>query len=184
MRKLTAFNFISLNGMYKGADDDISWHRHGEEEGEYSAQSLKADNILLFGRTTYEMMASWWPTPMAAEAFPEVARMMNTAEKIVFSNVIEEPRWHNTTAMSGDIVAQVRAMKAQPGKDMTILGSGTIVSQFAEAGLIDEYRIMIDPVVLSGGTGIFSHMQQGLELKLTGTKVFKSGTVLLTYHPG
>lgn len=183
MRKLTAFNFISLNGMYKGADDDISWHRHGEEEGEYSAQSLKGDNILLFGRTTYEMMASWWPTPMAAEAFPEVAHRMNAAEKIVFSNVIEEPRWHNTTAMSGDIAGQVRDMKKKPGKDMTILGSGTIVSQFAEAGLIDTYQIMIDPVVVSGGTGIFSHMNSGLQLRLTDSRVFKSGCVLLTYEP-
>lgn len=183
MRKLTAFNFISLNGMYKGADDDISWHRHGEEEAKYSGESLEAGNILLFGRTTYEMMASWWPTPMAAEALPEVARMMNAAEKIVFSNVIEEPRWHNTTAMSGDIAGQVRDMKKQPGKDMTILGSGTIVSQFAEAGLIDAYQIMIDPVVLSGGTGIFSHMNSGLQLRLTDSRVFQSGCVLLTYEP-
>ena len=184
MRKLTVFNFISLNGMYKGPDGGIEWHRHGEEEGEYSAQSLQADDILLFGRITYEMMASWWPSPMAAEAFPEVAAGMNRADKIVFSNTIEAPKWENTTAMSGDIVAQVRDMKAQPGKDMTILGSGTIVSQFSEAGLIDEYQIMIDPVVLGGGTGIFSHMQQSLELKLVGEpRVFKSGTVLLTYKP-
>lgn len=183
MRKLAAFNFISLNGMYKGDGDDISWHRHGGEEAQFSVDSLEADNILLLGRVTYEMFASWWPTPMAAEAYPAVASMMNSAEKIVFSNVIEEPRWHNTKAMSGDIVAQVRDMKAQPGKDMTILGSGAIVSQFAEAGLIDEFQIMIDPVVVSGGIGIFSHMQQSLALELTGTKVFKSGSILLTYRP-
>lgn len=184
MRKLTVFNFISLNGMYKGADDDISWHRHGEEEGEYSAQSLQADDILLFGRITYEMMASWWPTPMAAEAYPEVAAGMNSAEKIVFSNTLEAPHWENTITMDGDIIGRMREMKQQPGKDLTILGSGTIVSQFAEAGLIDEYQIMLDPVVLGSGTCIFSHMKQGMALKLVGEpRVFKSGTILLTYKP-
>lgn len=183
MRKLTAFNFITLNGYYKGPDDDISWHRHGSEEGEFSARSLKADNILLFGRTTYEMMAFWWPSPMAAEAFPEVAKGMNSAEKIVFSNIIESPLWNNTAVMRGNIVEQIHSMKQQPGKDMTILGSGTIVSQFAEAGLIDEYLIMIDPVVLSGGTSLFDGIKCGLQLELTDSRVFKSGVILLSYKP-
>ena len=181
MRKLSVYNFITLNGMYKGADDDISWHRHGEEEAQFSAASLAADNILLFGRVTYEMMASWWPTPMAAEAYPEVASRMNSAEKIVFSNIIEDPKWNNTRVISGDIVGQVRQLKQQPGKDMTILGSGSIVSQFAVAGLIDEYQIMIDPVVLGTGTPIFNGFKGCMALELIGHRVFKSGVVLLSY---
>lgn len=184
MRKLTVFNFITLNGFYKGPDNDISWHRHGAEEGQYSADAMKSDNVLLFGRVTYEMMASWWPTPMAAEAYPEVAKGMNSAEKIVFSNIIEDPKWSNTKAMSGDIVEKIRNMKQQPGKDFTILGSGTIVSQFAQAGLIDNYEIMIDPVVLCSGTPVFNDMKHGMYLELTGTRTFKSGVVLLSYKPG
>lgn len=183
MRKLTVFNFISLNGYYKGQDNDISWHRHGAEEGTFSADSLKADNILLFGRVTYEMMAFWWPSPMAAEAYPEVAKGMNAAEKIVFSTIIEQPKWNNTTVMHGDIVSRIRQMKQQPGKNMTILGSGSIVSQFAEAGLIDEYQIMIDPIVLGEGTSIFKGLKHNLNLTLTDSKVFKSGVVLLSYKP-
>lgn len=184
MRKLTVFNFITLNGFYKGEDNDTSWHRHGEEEGRYSVEAMKGESILLFGRTTYEMMASWWPTPMAAEAYPEVARGMNSAEKIVFSNLIEDPKWSNTKVMSGDIAEKLRAMKQQPGKDLTILGSGTIVSLFADAGLIDEYQIMLDPVVLSTGTSIFNGIRNGFRLELTDTKIFKSGTIVLTYRHG
>ncbi|MCO6147243.1 dihydrofolate reductase family protein [Flavobacterium sp. NRK1] len=184
MRKLTVFNFITLNGFYKGPDNDISWHRHGTEEAEYSEKSLRSDNMLLFGRITYEMMASWWPTPMAAEAYPEVAKGMNNAEKIVFSSIIEDPKWNNTKVISENIVEQIRELKKQPGKDMTILGSGCIVSQFAEAGLIDEYQIMIDPVVLCSGTPIFNDMKQGMVLTLTNSKIFKSGTALLIYKPG
>ena len=182
MRKLSVFNFITLNGMYKGDDNDISWHRHGEEEAQFSADSLQVDNILLFGRVTYEMMASWWPTPMAAEAYPEVASLMNSAKKIVFSNIIEEPKWNNTRVISGNIVEQVRQLKQQPGRDMTVLGSGSIVSQFAEAGLVDEYQIMIDPVVLGTGTPIFNGIKGCLALELIGHRVFKSGVVLLSYR--
>lgn len=181
MRKLTVFNFITLNGFYKGDHNDTSWHRHGEEEGQYSVEALKDDNILLFGRLTYEMMVSWWPTPMAAEAYPEVAKSMNSAEKIVFSNIIEAPKWNNTKVMSGDIVEKIRQMKQQPGKDLTVLGSGTIVSQFAEAGLVDEFQIMIDPVVIASGTTLFSGIQHDMRLSLTDTKIFKSGTIVLTY---
>jgi len=183
MRKLTVFNFITLNGFYKGTDNDTSWHRHGEEEGQYSVEALKDENILLFGRLTYEMMASWWPTPMAAEAYPEVAVSMNSAEKIVFSNIIEDPKWHNTKVMNGDIVEKIRQLKQQPGKGLTILGSGTIVSLFAEAGLVDEFQIMIDPVVIASGTTLFNGIQHDMRLSLTDTKIFKSGTIVLTYKP-
>ncbi len=183
MRKLTLFNFITLNGYYKGADNDISWHRHDAEGAEFSANNMKSGNMLLFGRTTYEMMASWWPTPMAAEAFPVVAKGMNSAEKIVFSNTIEEPKWNNTTVMNGDIAGKIRQMKQQPGPDMTILGSGSIGSLFLSEGLIDEVQLMIDPVVLSSGTAVFNNIKHSLNLEFTDHKVFKSGTILLFYKP-
>lgn len=183
MRTLTVFNFITLNGFYKGEDNDISWHRHGAEEGQHSVEALKADNILLFGRVTYEMMASWWPTPMAAEAYPEVAKGMNNAEKIVFSNTIEDPKWANTKVLNDNIIEKIRQLKSQPGKDMTLLGSGSIVAQFADAGLIDSYQIMTDPVVITSGTAIFNGIKKPLNLQLTDTKNFKSGVILATYKP-
>ena len=119
---------------------------------------------------------------MAAEAYPEVASQMNSAGKIVFSNIIEDPKWNNTRVISGDIVEQVRQLKQQPGNDMTVLGSGSIVSQFAEAGLVDEYQIMIDPVALGSGTPIFRGIKKKLDLKLVECKTFKSGIILLRFH--
>tara|TARA_R110002124_G_scaffold274893_3_gene444971 strand:- start:320 stop:874 length:555 start_codon:yes stop_codon:yes gene_type:complete len=181
MRKLTAFTFLSLNGYYKGENNDTSWHRHGEEEGRYSEQALSTNNTLLFGRTTYEMMSNFWPTPMAAEMFPRVAAGMNKAEKIVFSNTLKTAKWNNSSIMSGDIAEQIRPLKSSKGNDLTILGSGSIVSQFCDAGLIDTYEIMIDPVALHRGTPLFEGMKNRLYLKLIDAKIFESGVVLLTY---
>jgi dihydrofolate reductase len=182
MRKLNSFTFLSLNGYYKGVDEDTSWHRHGEEEGKYSEESLQSNNILLFGRTTYEMMASFWPTPMAAEMFPKVAIGMNQAEKIVFSNSLRTAEWDNTTIIKGDIVDQITKIKSTKGSGLTILGSGSIVTQFSDANLIDTYQIMIDPVVLGKGTSLFEGTKNKLDLKLINSKAFKSGVVLLTYE--
>jgi dihydrofolate reductase len=182
MRKLTSFTFLSLNGYYKDENEDTSWHRHGEEEAKYSEESLQSNNILLFGRTTYEMMSSFWPTSMAAEMFPKVAEGMNKAEKIVFTNTLKTAAWNNTRIMKGDIADQITKLKSTKGSDLTILGSGSIVTQFSDAGLIDTYQIMIDPVAITQGTSLFEGLQQKLDLNLTGSKVFNSGVVLLTYE--
>ena len=181
MRKLNVFNFTTLNGFFEGPNHDISWHRHGGEENKYSDDSLQAGNILLFGRRTYEMMYSFWPTPMAAEMFPETAKGMNKSEKIVFSNLLKKAEWNNTKVIGGNIVEEMKRLKKTKGKDMTILGSGSIVSLFADAGLIDNYQIMIDPVAIGNGTPIFNGIQHKLDLKLIETKIFKSGVVLLSY---
>lgn len=183
MRKLSVFNFITLNGYSTGPNGDISWHRHGEEEGEYSAKSLRADIILLFGRVTYEMMASYWPTPGAMKAAPMVAEGMNKAEKIVFSRTLKKADWNNTRVMRKNIVEEIRKMKQTPGKDMTLLGSGSILTRFAEEGLIDEFQIMVDPVAIGGGTLIFQTIKSKLDLKLTSARALKSGVVLLYYEP-
>ena len=183
MRKLNVFNFVTLNGFFEGPNHDISWHRHGGEENKYSDDSLQAENILLFGRKTYEMMYSFWPTPMAAEMFPETSKGMNKSEKIVFSNSLKKAEWNNTKVIGGNIVEEMRRLKKTKGKDMTILGSGSIVSLFAEAGLIDNFEIMIDPIVIGNGTPIFNGIQNKLDLKLTDTRTFKTGVVLLSYKP-
>ena len=182
MRKLTAYNFLTLNGFFKGANENTNWHTHGQEEAKYSEEALAQQNILLFGRKTYEMMASFWPTPQAKELFPKVAAGMNQAEKIVFSQSPFEPEWENTQVISGDIVEKVRAIKKSPGKDMTILGSGAIISLFTDYGLIDEYQFMIDPVAIPDGTPVFQNIKQKLNLQLTSSKVFRSGVVLLSYQ--
>jgi dihydrofolate reductase len=183
MSKLTAFNFITLNGFFKGPGEDTGWHRHGGEEAKFSEQSLERDNILLFGRKTYEMMVAFWPTPMAKESFPQVAEGMNKAEKFVFSRTMNTAEWNNTRVLSRNIIEETKRLKDTGKKDMTILGSGSIVTQFADEGLIDEYEIMLDPVVIGHGTPMFKDITNKLELRLTETKVFKSGIVLLCYQP-
>lgn len=183
MRKLTAFSFVTLNGYFEGTNRDISWHKHGVEENEYAAESLQSGNILLFGRMTYEMMAGYWPTPQAIENDPTVAEGMNNADKIVFSRTLKTVEWQNTKLIKDNISEEIRNMKQVPGNNMTLLGSGSILTQFAEQGLIDEYGIMIDPVVLGNGTQLFKGIGQKLNLRLTTTKTFKSGVVLLCYKP-
>ncbi len=183
MGKLIAYNFTTLNGYFKGPDDDISWHRHDEEENGFAADNLEAKATLLFGRVTYEMMAGFWPTPMAIESMPEVAKGMNESEKIVFSTTLESTGWENTTLIKTDLVEAVRKLKAIPGKVMTILGSGSIIAQLAEARLIDEYQFMIDPVAIGEGTPSFQGLTSKLDLKLIDHRIFKSGVVLLTYEP-
>jgi len=183
MRKLNVFNFVTLNGFYEGSNHDISWHRHGGEENKFSDDSLKEEGILLFGRRTYEMMYNFWPTEMAAEQFPETAKGMNRSQKIVFSNTLTKAEWKNTKVIGGDVVEEMKRMKKLKGLDMVILGSGSIVTQFADAGLIDEYQIMIDPVAIGKGTTMFKGLENKLDLKLTKSKIITSGVVLLCYKP-
>ena len=183
MRQLTAFNFITLDGYFKGPQEDLSWHRHGAEENEYAAENLGSGSTLLFGRVTYEMMAGYWPTPLAIQNDPIVAEGMNNADKIVFSRTLKKVEWKNTRLMKDNIEEEIKKMKQMPGKDMTILGSGSILTLFAQQGLIDEYQIMVDPVVLGNGTSIFKGIKHKLNLRLTRTRTFKSGVVLLCYEP-
>jgi dihydrofolate reductase len=168
MGRLIAYNFISLNGYFKGPKGDISWAKRGsKEENEYAAENLKSGATLLFGRMTYEMMAEG----------------MNKADKIVFSGTLKKAEWNNTRILKDNITQEIKKMKQTPGKDMTILGSGSIITQFADQGLIDEYQIMVHPVALNNGIPIFNDIHHELNLKLTNTKTFKSGVVLLCYQP-
>lgn len=183
MRKLTVFNFITANGFYKAMDDDISWHRHGQEEGEFAASGAQSQSVLLFGRKTYEMMASFWPTSAAQQQAPQVADGMNKSEKIVFSKTLKLAKWVNSTIVKDDLITFVEKLKKSAGQNLTILGSGSIVTQLAGANLVDEYQLMVDPVVLGSGTSLFSGLTRKLDLKLSDSRIFKSGVVLLTYVP-
>lgn len=182
MGKLIVFEFITLNGFYKGPDEDINWHKHGGEEAEFSKQNFESGaRTLLFGRVTFEMMASFWPTGQAKKTFPEVAKGMNSSEKIVFSKTLKKTNWENTTIVNTDMIAEVKKLKKT--KDIVLLGSGKVLSQLANEGLIDEYQIMIDPVALGKGTALFGNIDRQIDLKLVKSRVFNSGVILLHYHP-
>jgi dihydrofolate reductase len=182
MNKITSFTFITLNGFFKGPNEDTSWHPHGGEAGEYANQASDVDNILLFGRKTYEMMESFWPSPMASQLFPIVAENMNKAQKLVCSNTLEKAEWQNTSILKGDIVEQIKQLKAKSKKPITILGSGSLLAQLSDANLIDEYMIMLDPIALVKGVSIFEGIQSDLQLELVSSRVFdKDGIILLNY---
>jgi len=184
MAKLSVFNFVSLDGYYKDANNKTEWHTHGgEEEGKFSEEGAQSGSILIFGRVTYDMMAGFWPSPMAHDMFPKVAAGMNKAEKIVFSKKMKKADWQNTKVISNDIVAEMKKLKKTATHDLTILGSGSIVAQFAEAGLIDTYIFMVDPIAIGNGTSIFKGLKHPLNLKLASSRAFKSGAVLNTYEP-
>jgi dihydrofolate reductase len=189
MRKISVFNFISLDGYYAGPGGDISWAKarqgdeQDQEENDFGRKGVGAGNILLFGRITYEMMAGYWPSPAAMKNSPEMAEGMNKAEKIVFSRTLKKTTWNNSRVAGGEMVEAIRKLRREPGKDMTVLGSGSIVTQLAQEGLIDEYQLMIHPVVLGKGSSIFGGISGHLNLDLTGTRSFPSGVVLLSYRP-
>ena len=180
MRTLRVFESISVDGYFADANGDIGWAHTGRDDpefGEWVAGNASRGGDLLFGRKTYEMMAAFWPTPVAAQQMPDVARGMNAATKHVASRTIK-PTWQGSELLPGDLVGAVRALKTKPGPDITVLGSGSIVEQLGEAGLVDEYQFVIIPVALGSGRGVFAGKQR---LRLLQHRVFRCGNVVLTY---
>lgn len=186
MRKLIAFNHISLDGYFVDGSGDFRWASKGSDDPEFSAfvaENASGGGELVFGRVTYSLMASYWPTPIADQHMPEVAKAMNASPKVVFSRTLDKAEWNNTRLLKGDLAAEVRKLKEEDGPGMCVLGSGTIVSQLAAAGLIDEYQVVLDPVALGSGRSMFDGIPTPLSLKLTKTRVFKNGKVFLCYEP-
>jgi dihydrofolate reductase len=183
MRKLGVFNLVTLDGYFAGPGGDISWHKPDPEFQKVADEAANAENTLLFGRVTYELMAGYWPTPEAIKAEPAVARGMNSAEKIVFSRTLKSADWANTRLVKDDMLAEVRRLKEGSGKGLTILGSGSLVAQLAQEGLIDEFQILLVPVVLGQGKTMFEGVKDRFPLKLVSSQAFKNGTILLDYEP-
>ena len=141
MRSLIVFNHVSLDGYFVDKKGDMRWaHQQDPEWNEFVAGNARGGGVLLFGRVTYEMMASYWPTPMAAQNSPAVAEHMNNLQKVVFSRTLDKVSWKNTRLVKGDLATEVRKMKQESGEGLVIMGSGTIVSQLAQEGLIDDSR--------------------------------------------
>src|SRR6202167_13331 len=139
---------------------------------------LRAADTLLFGRATYEHMADYWPTAPS----DEIADQMNNLPKIVFSRTLQRAEWKNSTLVKSDAAAEISRLKQLPGKDMVVLGSASLASFLLQRGLIDEYRIILNPVLLGSGRPLFQDVKQRLRLKLSRTKLFGSGVVVLYYQ--
>jgi dihydrofolate reductase len=183
MRKLSVFNNVSLDGYFTDQDCDMSWAHNQDAEWNAFTQENAGGGELVFGRKTYDLMVSFWPTPQAAQLMPEVAAAMNQLPKIVFSKTLDKAMWNNTRLINGDIAAETLKLKQEPGPGLVIMGSGSIVSQLAQTGLIDEFQIVIHPLVLGAGRTLFEGGKEKLDLKLASTRTFMNGNVLLKYEP-
>ena len=187
MRKLVVFNLVSVDGFFAGSKGDIDWHNYDAEMGAYSLQQMKSLGALMFGRTTYELMARYWPTPEGMKSEPEVARILNSIPKIVFSKTLKPvndgPVWKNVRILHEIKPEEIVKMKEQQGGDIAIFGSGTISQQLTNLGLIDEYRLIVNPIILGSGKPLFSGVNGSQRLRLQSTKLFKNGNVLLCYEP-
>jgi dihydrofolate reductase len=185
MPRIIVFNSLSLDGYFTNAAGDMSWAHPATPDPEFSAftaENAKGGGRLLFGHRTYSLMAGFWPTPAALQSMPQVAGRMNAMPKIVFSRKLKKADWNNTEVLQGDLAKVLAPRKTAPGPDMVILGSGEIVAQLALSGLIDEYQLVIVPLVLGGGRTLFAGIKEPMALTLQEQRTFKSGRVFLRYR--
>lgn len=175
---------VTLDGYFEGDEPwQIEWHNVDEEFNEFAIKQLDASDILIFGRATYIGMAQYWPTEEAAKDDQEVASRMNSMPKIVVSRTLDEPApaWSNTRLVKD--VNQLRELKAESGKDMLVLGSSVLTTSLIEGKLLDELRIIVNPLILGKGHALSGTAAKRMPLRLLDVRRFDHGNVLLTYEP-
>jgi dihydrofolate reductase len=180
MRKLRVFESISVDGYFTDANGDMDWAHLGREDAEFAdwvSGNASSGGELLLGRKTYHIMEAFWPTPMAAQQMPAVAKGMNAARKYVASRTIQ-PTWNNAHLLKGDLLKTVGDLKASNGPDITLLGSGSVAAQLGEARLVDEYQFVIIPVALGAGRAAYT---KRCNLRLIHHRGFRCGNVVVTY---
>jgi len=192
MRTLTVTEHLSLDGVMQspsGPDEDPSggfehggWHvpYFDESFARIVGGSIPDTGAYLFGRRTYELMAAHWPNAPADDMF---AQTLNKTPKYVASTTLAEPlEWQNTTLLDGDVAAAVAALKDEPGGDIVVLGSGNLAQTLIEHDLVDEYALMIDPLLLGSGKRLFAGGTRRMPLRLVDTKTTDAGVLFATYR--
>jgi dihydrofolate reductase len=194
MRRIVMFNRVSAEGYFAAADGGLGWVVPEPELDRAAADNLGGAGTILFGRRTYEMFESFWPhaaddsgtaaDPHAPGRSPEMRAMaewINNATKLVFSRTRKDVTWRNSRLLPELDPGEIEALKSGPGGDIMIFGSGSIVSQLTEHGLIDEYQLVISPLLLGSGRPLVSGVPKSLKLELVEAKAFPSGNVRLRY---
>lgn len=182
MRKIIVFENVTLDGFMSGPNGELDWAIRDDEVTQYSKEGQASTDMFLFGRVTYEMMASFWPTPAGESTNPVFAEFLNNTPKIVFSTTLQTADWQNTEVSNELNKDEILKLKQLHGENMMIFGSGTIVEQLTNLGLIDEYQLMINPVILGKGKSLFKDIKDRINMKLVKTKTFSNGIVLLQYQ--
>jgi dihydrofolate reductase len=178
MRRVVVSNLMSLDGFFEGPNEELDWFVMDEQFFDYSRTLLRSVDTILFGRATYEHMARYWPSAPP----DEIADRMNGLCKIVFSRTLEAANWSHSRLVRGDAAEEVVRLKQLPGRDMVVLGSASLASSLLQAELVDEYRVIVNPVLIGRGKPLFRDIKQRLRLKLSQTQCFGSGTVVLYYR--
>jgi dihydrofolate reductase len=186
MQRLIMFNSISIDGFFTDEKNEMNWAYTSEPDAEWDdfvSGNAQGDGTLVFGRITYEMMVSFWPTQNAMRNNPRVAEGMNRAKKIVFSKTLESSPWNNTRIVRTNLTDEIRQLKSEVGNGLAILGSGTIVSQLTKENLIDEYQFVVVPIVIGKGRTLFEGLNDTVQLTLMQSRAYKNGNVFLRYEP-
>jgi dihydrofolate reductase len=181
LRKLAAFLMVTADGYHETIDGDLSWHNVDGEFLEFATAQIDEADTLLFGRKTYLGMAEFWRSTAALEGDPEMAGRMNQLPKIVVSASLADPDWAPSTLIGSDAAAALAKLKEEPGKDILLLGSSTLAAGLLADGVLDELRLMVNPVVLGTGHPVLAGADR-TSLELAGVRQFASGNVLLTYR--
>jgi dihydrofolate reductase len=195
MRRITMFNRVSADGYFAGPDGNLNWVVPDPDVDKAGVAGIPETDTVLFGRKTYEMFAQYWPSVAEdADKAPDphmpgretrdiraFARMLNNATKLVFSRTLKSATWKNSQLFHELDPAAIEALKRKPGKGMIIFGSGTIASQLTEHGLIDDFILVVNPVLLGNGRTLLNGMPASARLKLVETKPYSSGNVLIRY---
>jgi dihydrofolate reductase len=180
VRKVVAVELVSVDGVIE-APEEWAFSYSNDEMEEANASGMAASDALLLGRVTYEALAAFWPhqpggTPMVD--------YINSVPKFVVSETLEEPlEWNNSTLIEGNVAEEITQLKRQPGKDITILGSGVLVRSLLRDGLLDELKLIVHPIVLGGGKRLFEEGGDQKALELVDSKTFGTGVLYLTYRP-
>ena len=182
MRKTFLFMMVSVDGYFEGVNNDISWHNTDEEFNDFAIGQLDEVDTLVFGRRTYELMASYWPTTAGTNDDPKTAARMNSYKKVVFSKSPLKTNWENVQAYKEDVASVINTLKQQPGKNIAVLASSNLCLTLIREGLLDEVRLMVNPIALGNGTSLFTGLASRLDLTLISSRTFGNHNVLLTYN--
>ena len=167
-------------------EDDVNWFRNPAPDAEWDvlmARNATSEGQVLLGRITYELLRDHWNTRRPTAIDATLSGGMNAIPKVVFSRTLDKATWNNTKLVKSDMVAEVRKLKEEPGLDMVILGSGSIITQLTHEALIDEYQFVVLPVVIGNGRSMFQGLKEKLPLKLINQRSFINGNILLSYEP-
>src|SRR6266516_842652 len=179
MRKVIVSEYVTLDGVME-EPGTWSFQFWNDEAAKFKFDELFASDALLLGRVTYQGFAKAWPSMTDEQGF---ADRMNSLPKFVVSTTLKEVEWNNARLMKGNIAEEVSKLKQQPGQDILVSGSGELVHTLMQHDLIDEYRLMVHPVVLGSGKRLFRDGSDTTVLRLVDTKTFSSAVVVLTYQP-